>query len=64
MENSKMLHAHKDMNILRDDRVIPNLKEKELFYIPPCNYFEIQDDIQPYMRKVVTMWMLEVNIHL
>ncbi|KAK9701081.1 Cyclin, N-terminal domain [Popillia japonica] len=60
IENAAVLHAEKDMNIFRDERVIPSLKERELTYLPHCNYFELQDDIQPYMRKVVTMWMLEV----
>lgn len=62
IENAAVLHAEKDMNIFRDERVIPSLKERELTYLPHCNYFELQDDIQPYMRKVVTMWMLEVCI--
>lgn len=61
IENAVTLHALKDNNIFRDPRVIPSLKERELCYIPHCNYFELQDDIQPYMRKVVTMWMLEVR---
>lgn len=53
--------AKLDNVIFGDYRVLKNLLQSEHFYIPECNYFdEVQHDIQPFMRKVVTTWMLEV----
>jgi len=43
-------------------RVLQNLLDLEIVYIPTCNYFDtVQKDILPYMRKVVSTWMLEVG---
>lgn len=57
-----MNYALKDLNIFADSRVVKNLLKDELFYIPKCNYFrDVQTDIQPFMRKVVATWMLEVH---
>lgn len=54
--------AERDRVIFNDIRVLRNLLETEEFYIPKCNYFvDVQHDIQPFMRKVVTTWMLEVS---
>lgn len=54
--------ADRDAVIFGDIRVLNNLLETEQLYMPHCNYFaEVQHDIQPFMRKVVTTWMLEVN---
>lgn len=62
IENPTARFAEKDPSIFRDFRVLENLVRDELLYVPKCNYFEeIQNDIQPYMRKVVTTWMLEVR---
>lgn len=56
--------AKRDSVIFEDIRVLRNLLATEHFYIPHCNYFaEIQHDIQPFMRKVVATWMLEVCLH-
>nr|XP_022903407.1 G1/S-specific cyclin-D2-like [Onthophagus taurus] len=54
------VQGDKDFTILSDHRVIKNLLEAEKAYIPSMNYFIIQSDIKPFMRKVVTQWMLEV----
>lgn len=55
------VYAGSDPVIFRDARVIDNLLSDEVMYVPRCNYFEeVQTDIEPYMRKVVTTWMLEV----
>lgn len=55
--------AGKDPVILQDTRVLQNLLKSESFYMPPCNYFtEVQNDIFPFMRSIVTTWMLEVRI--
>uniref|UniRef100_A0A6P7GFV0 G1/S-specific cyclin-D2-like n=1 Tax=Diabrotica virgifera virgifera TaxID=50390 RepID=A0A6P7GFV0_DIAVI len=53
--------ATRDKAIFHDIRVLNNLLNEEVFSIPKCNYFEkVQNDVQPFMRKVVTTWMLEV----
>ncbi|XP_034244982.1 G1/S-specific cyclin-D2-like [Thrips palmi] len=50
-----------DAVIFEDLRVLHNLLELETVYVPECNYFVVvQKDILPYMRKVVSTWMLEV----
>lgn len=54
--------AERDRVIFEDMRVLQNLLDLETVYIPACNYFgTVQKDIQPYMRKVVSTWMLEVG---
>lgn len=59
---SSAIFADKDPVIFNDFRVIENLLNDERFFVPENNYFEeFQTDIQPYMRKVVTTWMLEVS---
>lgn len=56
------IFAIKDPVILKDVRVLESLLNDERLYVPSRNYFEeIQQDIQPFMRKVVTMWMMEVR---
>ncbi|XP_074037530.1 G1/S-specific cyclin-D2 [Leptinotarsa decemlineata] len=53
--------AERDAAIFDDSRVMNNLLNDEVFSIPSCDYFQtVQNDIQPFMRKVVTTWMLEV----
>lgn len=55
--------AGMDPVIFNDSRVLKNMLNLEEMYMPNCNYFtEIQNDIQPFMRKVVTSWMLEVSL--
>jgi cyclin D2 len=55
------LVAERDRVIFDDMRVLQNLLDLETVYIPTCNYFgTVQKDIKPYMRKVVSTWMLEV----
>lgn len=51
-----------DPHLYQDVRVVENLLNEEHSFVPSCNYFEeTQTDIEPYMRKVVTTWMLEVS---
>ncbi|XP_056642350.1 G1/S-specific cyclin-D2-like [Diorhabda sublineata] len=58
---SNAARASRDKVIFNDIRVINNLLNDEMFSIPKCDYFQtIQNDLQPFMRKVVTTWMLEV----
>ena len=61
MDTSRSL-AHNDAVIFRDDRVLESLLRTEQSYMPGGSYFQTtQNDIQPYMRKMVTSWMLEVR---
>lgn len=51
-----------DRNLL-EDRVLQNLLTIEERYLPQCSYFKcVQKDIQPYMRRMVATWMLEVGV--
>lgn len=55
--------APEDPKMLEDTRVLDNLLRLQPFSVPPQNYFRhIQKDIQPFMRKVVIKWMLDVSI--
>jgi cyclin D2 len=54
--------AERDRVIFEDMRVLQNLLDLETVYTPTCSYFgTVQKDIQPFMRKVVATWMLEVS---
>lgn len=54
--------ANNDRGIFGDNRVLQNMLKTEMLWMPNCDYFEtVQRDIQPFMRKVVTTWMLEVS---
>ena len=45
-----------------DDRVLFNLLANEEHYMPKPLYFRnLQSEIQPFMRKMVVDWMLEVR---
>lgn len=55
-------YAMRDLNVLEDERVLRDLLDLEQIYVPPCDYFkEVQSDVEPFMRKIVTKWMLEVR---
>lgn len=55
--------ANNDRGIFGDNRVLQNMLKTEMLWMPNCDYFEtVQREIQPFMRKVVTTWMLEVSI--
>lgn len=54
--------AYLDPVLLEDGRVFRNMLNTEEFYISDNNYFEnVQKEIKPHMRKLVTDWMLEVR---
>lgn len=56
-------YAPKDPTIFNDFRVMKTLLNDEALYTPHTNYFlNIQNDIAPFMRKVVATWMVEVFI--
>ncbi|KAF1639233.1 G1/S-specific cyclin-D2, partial [Eudyptes chrysocome] len=62
-EVDPMRRALPDPNLLYDDRVLHNLLTIEERYLPQCSYFKcVQKDIQPFMRRMVATWMLEVCI--
>ncbi|XP_015506122.1 G1/S-specific cyclin-D3-like [Parus major] len=53
--------AGRDPQLLGDRRVLQNLLSLEERYSPRLSYFQcVQRDIQPYMRKMLAFWMLEV----
>nr|XP_018903554.1 PREDICTED: G1/S-specific cyclin-D3-like [Bemisia tabaci] len=53
--------AETDRVVFGDVRVLNNLLDSECGYVPRVDYFEqVQSDIKPFMRKMVTTWMLEV----
>ncbi|XP_045478690.1 G1/S-specific cyclin-D3-like [Harmonia axyridis] len=61
IEHQHEVYAEKDYTILKDPRVLLNLYNQERRFTPNKNYFlEVQTEIQPFMRQVVTTWMHEV----
>lgn len=57
-----MCVAGPDRALDRDPRLILNLLTLERAHAIHTDYFQnVQIDIQPFMRKVVTTWMLEVS---
>lgn len=53
--------AGRDPQLLGDRRVLQNLLSLEERYSPRVSYFQcVQRHIQPYMRKMLAFWMLEV----
>ncbi|KAM8883801.1 G1/S-specific cyclin-D2-like [Synchiropus picturatus] len=60
-ESDPVVRAQVDPNILGDSRVLQSLLTIEERFLPPCSYFQrVQQDIQPYMRRMVAGWMHEV----
>jgi cyclin D2 len=54
-----IVKSFNDNRILADDRLLKNLNYLQSFI--HSTYFEtIQNDIKPYMRKIVVGWMMEV----
>lgn len=60
-EGHRIQRAYPDPVFLRDDRVLQNLTKMEEHYTVPARFMDSQQDIKPYMRKIVTQWMLEVR---
>uniref|UniRef100_G3PKU6 G1/S-specific cyclin-D2 n=1 Tax=Gasterosteus aculeatus TaxID=69293 RepID=G3PKU6_GASAC len=55
------IRARPDPNLLCDDRVLQSLLTIEERFLPQHSYFKsVQKDIQPFMRRMVATWMLEV----
>jgi len=53
--------AFRHETLLNDRRVLRNLLAKEDAYMPSGSYFVFQEEIRPYMRTVLTKWMLDVR---
>jgi len=60
-EGEFLQRAFADPVFLKDDRVLQSLLNLEEFYLVPQRFMEQQEDIQPYMRKIVAQWMHEVS---
>lgn len=62
LETETNIRARPDPNLLCDDRVLSSLLTiEEKNFVPQCSYFKVvQKDIQPFMRRMVATWMLEV----
>ncbi|XP_029428663.1 G1/S-specific cyclin-D3-like [Rhinatrema bivittatum] len=53
--------AGPDPRLLQDRRVLRNLLEQEDRYSPRTTYFQcVQQEIKPYMRRMLALWILEV----
>lgn len=60
-EGPRINHGYADPVLLEDDRVLKNLLACEEKYLPSCCYFKIiQNEVEPYMRRMVATWMMEV----
>ncbi|XP_060087400.1 G1/S-specific cyclin-D3 isoform X1 [Heteronotia binoei] len=57
----EVIRAKRDPHLLGNRRVLQNLLRQEERYSPNVSYFQcVQKEIQPYMRKILAFWMLEV----
>jgi len=54
--------AFADPVLLRDGRVLQNLLTTEDYCLPNAKYFEFQPESKPFMRRILTSWMLEVDL--
>lgn len=51
-----------DRAIFRDERAVKKLLETESQYMPDADYMaRSQSNLQPFMRRVVATWMLDVS---
>ncbi|KAJ8260238.1 hypothetical protein GJAV_G00178680 [Gymnothorax javanicus] len=58
---STVIRACCDPNLTEDNRTLENLLTLEKRHLVPQSYFgTVQRDIQPYMRKILAVWMLQV----
>lgn len=64
LEMDTIIRARPDPNLLGDDRVLQSLLTIEERFLPQYSYFKgVQKDIQPFMRRMVATWMLEVTVN-
>ncbi|KAJ8249659.1 hypothetical protein COCON_G00228750 [Conger conger] len=58
---SDMVTSRLDPKLLQDDRLLESLLDIEEHFIPHLPYFKIvQNEVEPFMRRMLTHWMLEV----
>lgn len=60
LELDSNIRARPDPNLLCDDRVLHSLLTIEEGFLPSYYFKSVQKDIQPFMRRMVATWMLEV----
>uniref|UniRef100_A0A8C6SUC2 G1/S-specific cyclin-D2 n=1 Tax=Neogobius melanostomus TaxID=47308 RepID=A0A8C6SUC2_9GOBI len=60
LELDTNIRAKPDPNLLCDDRVLHSLLTIEERFLPTYYFKGVQKDIQPFMRRMVATWMLEV----
>jgi hypothetical protein len=62
LEKENLPRGLNDPAFLDDERVLTNLRHLENEYLVTCSYFErVQTELEPYMRKAVAEWMLDVS---
>lgn len=62
-ETESSNRAYQDPVLIKDKRVLQNMLTTEDRYLPCAAYFKcVQDDVKPYMRRMVAQWMLEVDM--
>lgn len=61
LELDTNIRAKPDPNLLCDDRVLHSLLTIEEGFLPNYYFKSVQKDIQPFMRRMVATWMLEVK---
>ena len=57
---SELRRSFADQVMLNDDRVLQNLLIIEEHCLPSAKYFDFQPEVKPFMRQILTSWMLEV----
>ena len=63
IEGEPIRRAFEDVTLLKDSRVLHNLLFMEDKYLPFSDYFKcVQNEVKPFMRKIVAAWMLEIHI--
>ena len=61
VETMSSIRAHSDPNIFRNDRVLRTLLKREVRMATTSkNYFSLQSELKPQMRRELASWMLEV----
>lgn len=61
VETVSNIRAHSDPNIFRNDRVLRTLLKREVRMATTSkNYFSLQSELKPQMRRELASWMLEV----
>ncbi|KAM9759757.1 G1/S-specific cyclin-D3 [Menidia menidia] len=60
-ERRVVLRAGRDPAVTADLRVVRHLRAlEEAGWVPPSLFGKVQTDIQPHMRKILTVWMFKV----